>query len=196
LNVEREPHASPEPLVLFRLGKSADQDFILSSWLRSCRNRHYFDAWENPAYFNDATGYQAIIKAILGRPETVVTIACTDDDEDQILGYAVTAPRTVHYVYVKQPFRKRGFAKALVWRTVPTCGREICKCGAINSIAMVGPIMTRPTDGVLVQALACGKCGAGFRSRHDAMTKTTCTQTMYGWRELAERFRLVFNPWA
>ena len=185
-------------IVLYRPGVAADLDFILSSWLRSCRNRHYFDAWDNDAYYNDASGFQAWVKAVLRRPETVQTIACPDDDEGQILGYAVTGPNVLHYVYVKQPFRKGGIAKGLVGHALPRCGREVCdECNAIGSLRLTGRIITRP-DGVLADSgeCRCSQCSELFESRHAAMAQTMTTQTAYGWRELSERFRLVFNPWA
>jgi hypothetical protein len=47
-----------------------------------------------------------------------VLIICSEQDEDQIVGYRITGKilswSILHYVYIKYPFRKMGLAKQLL----------------------------------------------------------------------------------
>jgi hypothetical protein len=42
-----------------------------------------------------------------------VTVACLPDNEDVILGYIVFQPNVLHYMFVKEAFRKFGIARFL-----------------------------------------------------------------------------------
>lgn len=60
-------------------------------------------------WFEDFYKYlQALI------PESEISIACTTDDINFIVGYSVVAGRTLQFVYVKEDYRKQGIARLLV----------------------------------------------------------------------------------
>lgn len=42
------------------------------------------------------------------------SIACSPEDPDVIVGYLVYEPKTIHYVYVKEAFRKLGICRRLL----------------------------------------------------------------------------------
>lgn len=87
-----------------------DRNFILSSWLRSFRNN---GDW--PRHIDSATYYanhQSIIQRLLVLCD--VRVACAADDENLILGWCCVDGSIVHYVFVKEQYRKLGIAKALL----------------------------------------------------------------------------------
>lgn len=96
--------------------KEADKNFIYASWLRGL---FYGDTW-----FRDIDkdrfmrGYHKVLDSIMSRPGTVVSVACLDDDEDVILGYAVSrkvsTDHVLDWVFVKTAWRKIGIARSLV----------------------------------------------------------------------------------
>jgi len=88
--------------------KPEDLSFIYSTWL----NSFYYDSWtksiRKSVYFNN---YKKVLDRLLN--ETVISIACLIEDDSVILGYMVSEPEIIHYVYVKEAFRKMGIAKSL-----------------------------------------------------------------------------------
>lgn len=98
--------------VTFRDAKPDDLAFILSSWLKSHRQ-----VGDNAWMANDV--YYAIHRARFTTAlHQRVVVACDPEHEDQILGWACAGldGHTVHYVYVKQVFRRFGLARRLVDR--------------------------------------------------------------------------------
>lgn len=93
-----------------REGKVADVPLILSTWLRGLRyGNKYYGAMDAKSYF---TNYKRVIEHIISK--SVVLVACDDDDEDTIFGYAVVEPGLLHWVYVKELHRRRGIANQLI----------------------------------------------------------------------------------
>lgn len=93
-----------------------DQAFIFSSWLRTYKHHSYFAKRIKHALF--FKGHHAVIEHILEKPTTTVAIACPKGDLDTILGYLVYEPAkesrpVIHFVFVKEPFRRMGMAKTL-----------------------------------------------------------------------------------
>ena len=56
--------------------------------------------------------HHAVVERLLA--ESSLRVAHLADDPAVILGYALVAPPTVHYLYVKPSFRRFGIAKALL----------------------------------------------------------------------------------
>lgn len=99
-------------LIAYKIREALDDDrnFILSSWLRSFRNN---GDW--PRHIDSATYYanhQSVIQRLLTLCD--VKIACASDDENLILGWCCVDGSTVHYVFVKEQYRKLGIAKAML----------------------------------------------------------------------------------
>jgi GNAT superfamily N-acetyltransferase len=101
-----------------------DLALVFSSWLRSMppardvsRDVHF-------------RGQHALIEAILARPGALLRVACVPDDPEVILGWACVEhaphdasghPSLVHFAYVKDAFRRRGIARALLADVAPRC---------------------------------------------------------------------------
>lgn len=59
--------------------------------------------------------YPAILEGILKDANTEARVACLPDDEDVILGYALFGiPEVLHWIFVKQAWRRFGIAVSLV----------------------------------------------------------------------------------
>lgn len=93
--------------------KESDKNFILATFLRGL---YYGDSWFSQIpkdVFMD--NYKYIAEALINNPNTVVKIACLNEDPDVILGYSIlgTNYQTIHWVYVKQAWRRKGIGKSL-----------------------------------------------------------------------------------
>ena len=57
----------------------------------------------------------ATITELLDRPASVTTVAVSADDHEQILGYVCHEPnKVVHYIFVKETFRRLGVGRVLL----------------------------------------------------------------------------------
>lgn len=94
-----------------------DFPFIYSTWLKGLRfGNDVFNLIEQESYFKN---YHRALEVILTRPDTRIDVACLIDDPATILGYAVLGDSGIlHYVHVKQAFRRFGIARRL-------CGQDI-----------------------------------------------------------------------
>jgi hypothetical protein len=100
------------PEVSIRSATEDDHGFILNSWLKS-----YYDTADLSPRISREVFFKnegKIIKELL-RTE-LIKVICNPHDETHIYGYACynDTPVTLHYIYVKQPFRKMGLAKNLL----------------------------------------------------------------------------------
>ena len=95
--------------VVIRPGEATDAAFCHSSWLRS----HLFNSkWSQlvgECYHHE---HSEVIKRLLDRGE--VRIAGWSEDPETIIGWCCVEPATVHYVYVRKEFRRRGIARLLL----------------------------------------------------------------------------------
>lgn len=100
-------------IITFRSGLPDDRSFILATWLRGL---YYGNPWfkEIPKdVFMDK--YHRVISDIMVRPESAISVAVLRDSPDVILGYSVLgSPRTLHWVFVKEAWRKIGIARKLI----------------------------------------------------------------------------------
>lgn len=97
---------------------SSDEAFVFHSWLKT-----YFDALIDMKMTNGIRsdvyykGQHNRVAGLLKRGNTL--IACNSEDDDQIYGWLNFEDTEddgviLHFVYVKQPFRKMGIAKRLI----------------------------------------------------------------------------------
>ena len=99
--------------VKFRPQKDEDRSLILNSWLKSFRNSHETRNVPKEIY------YVAQEKVVEDTIDSVqVLVAHHLEDVDHVLGYIVfenDEPNAaiIHYVFVKQPYRKFGIARSL-----------------------------------------------------------------------------------
>lgn len=96
-----------------------DRNFILSAWLRSyrpfafasephrCKECGDLPGWRDlaPSLRTDLfyRGHRRIVLGLLNRAS--VAVAYVPGMANQLMGFVCWAPRTLHYVYVKQPYR-------------------------------------------------------------------------------------------
>lgn len=102
-----------------RYAQEGDMNFIYSTWLKglyfSCE---YFKKIPSQVFFVD---YQRIIDSILENPDVFLHVACLPDDQDVILGYSITTQNIIHWIFVKESWRKLGICKALVPESLKRC---------------------------------------------------------------------------
>lgn len=99
----------------FAIRDAVEKDFafIYSTWLKGLRfGNDTFGLIDQHIYFDR---YHEVIEKILALPTTLILVACLADDPDTILGYSVVGPPgTLHYIHVKQAWRRFGIAQKLV----------------------------------------------------------------------------------
>lgn len=94
-------------LLITRRATGADKAFIFSSWLKSYRTT----MGDVPAALYYA-GQHDIIDRILGQCDAQVL--ASREDEATVIGWIVTSDQWIHYLYIKQQFRRMGLARVLV----------------------------------------------------------------------------------
>ena len=98
---------NPKELLVRPVDPKKDLNLILSTWLKSYRNSEFAVAVPNNIYF---PFHQGLITQILLHENNNVTILCSPEDPDQIIGYIVYNVKEpiIYYVYIKYPFRRLG----------------------------------------------------------------------------------------
>lgn len=96
-----------------RDGKPEDHNFILATFLKGL---YFGDSWFSlipRAIFMD--NYKKVAEALVISSKVVIKIACLKEDPDVIIGYSILSSdyQTVHWVYTKQNWRRKGIAKSL-----------------------------------------------------------------------------------
>ncbi len=97
-----------------RDGTSEDTNFILATFLRGL---YYGDSWfSNIPKDIFMANYKTIASALVNSANTTIVVACLPDAPEVILGYSIVSTdfQTVHFTYVKKPWRRRGVARALL----------------------------------------------------------------------------------
>jgi GNAT superfamily N-acetyltransferase len=97
--------------------KAEDLNFVYSSWLRSYKHSSY---WAKRIRHNVFfAGHQAMLNYLFAKPTFQCAVACSPEDPTQIFGYLAYEKATegaqpiVHFVFVKDDFRKMGVARKL-----------------------------------------------------------------------------------
>jgi hypothetical protein len=122
-------------LISIRPGVKADEAMIYSSWLKGLRyGNSWFEQIEQESYFET---YHRVINQILHKPDVQVRVACLKEDEDVILGYSVSEPQLLHWVFVKPDWRRIGLARDLVAKDITTVTHmtklgKLCKPDHVN----------------------------------------------------------------
>jgi len=88
------------------------RNMILSKWMRTLRfGNDYFKLIDSDGYYE---AYQAYIKILLSRPQCIVRLAVITDSPDVCLGFSVSEPEVLHYVWSHKENRRIGVATALL----------------------------------------------------------------------------------
>ena len=100
--------ASPDLGIELRLAGADDMNFVYSSWLSAIATSEKRRTPKEIVYKN----HREIMARSLNKSRVIV--ACMHECKDQILGWLCHEDDVLHYLYVKQPFRKHGIARMLV----------------------------------------------------------------------------------
>lgn len=111
--------SNPLDSLVLRPGAPSDHNFVRKMWLRSYADSAFARAmtpremWSRgqtaPTYWS---GHHALVDALLARAS--LRVATWPEDTWTIVGFAVTEPDVVHYVYVANDYRKQGVARRLL----------------------------------------------------------------------------------
>lgn len=106
--------------------KEEDKNFILATFLRGL---YYGDSWFSliPKHIF-MSNYKIVAETLVNT--RVIKIACLKEDADVILGYSILSLdyQTIHFVFVKSSWRRRGIAKSLLPQ-YPTSVTHLTKLG-------------------------------------------------------------------
>lgn len=87
-----------------------DENFIYATWLKGLRyGNDLFELIDSEAYFSN---YRKIIQFFLSTSQ--VKIACLKETPETILGYSVSDGSRLHWLHVKEEWRRLGIAKSLL----------------------------------------------------------------------------------
>lgn len=93
-----------------RRGLPEDVNCIYATWLRCYKHSSAFARRIPDRVFYEQ--HHAVVGRLLARAE--VLVVTPRGEPGVILGYSVTEPSVIHFVYVKKPFRRMGIATALL----------------------------------------------------------------------------------
>lgn len=105
---------------------AADKNFVLSSWLNSHLEFLCGPEERGPDSRRLYQFYKRVVHWLLGSCD--VTVACAEDDEDQICGWVAherlgSGELVVHYAFTKYVFRGLGVQRRL-WAALNPAGEE------------------------------------------------------------------------
>lgn len=92
----------------------SDSNLILATWVHGLYHGNERDSWISSIpedVFN--VHYRNILEKIIILPHVEMRIATVKDEPDVILGYSVFTKDTLHWIYVKKPWRLIGIARDL-----------------------------------------------------------------------------------
>lgn len=123
----RDLRAADSLPILVRPSEHGDENYIRSSWLRSNESSPVARTFGRKAYYS---GHHQLVCRLLARHP--VRVACSVDAPDTIVGWAcVEPPSVVHYVFVREEFRRYGVARRLLAdlpeRVTYTHRTDVCK---------------------------------------------------------------------
>lgn len=96
--------------VKIRRLQETDMSLVYSTWLRGLYyGNDFFKKIDKDAFFDI---YPKVITKLVA--DSTAVAACLSDDEDVVIGYAVYQGAILHWVYVKEAFRKQGIATSML----------------------------------------------------------------------------------
>lgn len=110
-----------------------EDGFVAGVWQTSFREDMHRSSQRHPAYQAIKPALKALIRrqvnALLAKPGTVVLLASNPEDDQHFLGFIAYEAQSdlliVHYLYVKQIYRKMGVGRALLEAACGTAQRPI-----------------------------------------------------------------------
>lgn len=113
------------PLYVTRRFRSGDRDLLFSTWMNTLKATVLEPPGRNidpvvkqsPSVF--FSGQQRRIEQLLADAQTRIACVALTDDLDVVLGWAAARGDCLHYVFVKDGWRRRGIAKQLIAEVLP-----------------------------------------------------------------------------
>lgn len=106
-----KPAASPGITVVVRPATFDDVPFVMDSWLRSFgKGRTWVFRGVDGARFYD--NHRKIVEELVAR--SFVLVACLAEVPDALLGWACAEKDCLHYMYVKNKYRRKGVATEML----------------------------------------------------------------------------------
>jgi hypothetical protein len=116
-----------EEQIVLRKASASDSSFIFATLLRGLYyGSEHHKEMDKRAFFE---AYDKVLKHILSKPALNAKVACLASDNDVIVGYALLEPQVLHWVYVKDAWRKRGVARQLLASESVAAVTHITKVG-------------------------------------------------------------------
>lgn len=103
---------STEAIEVRKFNPESDEAFVYSTWLKNYKHSSYFAKRIRPMVF--FKGHRVLVDHLLKKESAKTLVAHPKNDPDTILGYLTFEPQVVHFVFVKDPFRKMGIATVLL----------------------------------------------------------------------------------
>jgi len=104
--------------IKYRPHKETDLNFIFSTLLKSYRySNPQARVIDKKTYYENGSKEWACCLHNGGK----IIVACADDDEDLIIGFAIYSDRALHYIYVKAAFRRAKIGYSL-YAKIPFTG--------------------------------------------------------------------------
>lgn len=96
-----------------------DRNFVFDTWLNGLYfGNDWFKEIPSHIYFKE---YQKVIDKIVSREDVKILVACLVQDEEVALGYCAFDDERVHWIFVKDSWRKMGIAKSLFPPKIKVC---------------------------------------------------------------------------
>ena len=99
------------PPVRVRPAHAGDVGFIIDTWRQSFREESYLFRYNRDLYFRLMSMH---ITGLMKGAGAMLLVACDPSDEDTIVGFVALTGPELHYVYVRDSFRKHGVARLLL----------------------------------------------------------------------------------
>lgn len=108
--------------IILRPGVKEDANFVFATWLKG----YYYGskATKTISKTSFMMEYHKVIENILSKPSTQVAVAALKDDPDVIIGYSVFDGPVLHWVFVKDGWRKMGIAASLTDLPFTVCTHQ------------------------------------------------------------------------
>lgn len=104
-----------KPPITVRKGSEEDVPFVFNSWLKCFKASPLCREITSTIYYSEQ---HKVVERLVLDPRNITLIACNPDNLSQIYGYVCAGHYdgifTIHFIYVKKPFRNLGIAKAMV----------------------------------------------------------------------------------
>ncbi len=102
--------------IILRPMHDGDLGFVIETWLRSNRRGggYHGEDCSDPVYWH---GQRRLVDRLLSTCTTMVAESTTE--ANLIAGWICRTPETVHYAYVRGPFRRMGVFRLLLGTEIP-----------------------------------------------------------------------------